>query len=82
MRATDDALAARLGVVGRLDGNGDGVVMDIQPDVIDKVHVSAFLSLFCLTTKQCGSALRPTPGRNPRSGKAGILIRPMASHGD
>lgn len=56
--------------------------MDIQPEVMDKVYVAAFLSLFCLTAKPCGSAFRPTPGRNPRSGKAGALFCPMAGHGD
>ena len=82
LRATDDAVAAHLAVVWGCDGNGDGVVMDISPDVIDKVHVSAFLSLFCLTTNHCGSALRLTPARDPRSGKAGTLFRPMPGHGD
>src|SRR5215203_631293 len=56
--------------------------MDIQPDVMDKVYVTAFLSLFCSTTEQCASALWPAPRRNPRSGKAGTLFRSMAGHGD
>lgn len=41
-KAIDDAVAAHLVVVGGYDGNADGVVMDIQPEVMDKVHVTAY----------------------------------------
>lgn len=34
-------------------------VMDIQAEMEDKVHVSAFLSLFAWVTKQCGSTPQP-----------------------
>ena len=61
--------------------NGDGVIMDIQTDKEDNVHV-AFLSLFELTTKPCGSAFRHMWAPNPRSRKADTLARPMANHSD
>jgi hypothetical protein len=51
--------------------------VDIHPDVSDKVYVSAFLSLFELTTKQGGSALRLAPARNSRFGKPDTLTPPI-----
>ena len=45
-------------------------------------HVSAFLSLFVLLTRQCGSALRHTPARNPRSRKADSFSPTIASQSD
>ncbi len=68
-------------VAGR-NGKGDGIIMDIQPDILDNVPVSAFLSLFVLTTNKCGSALRHTPARNPRLEKADTLGLNIASHTD
>ena len=64
------------------EGNGDGVVVDIKSDVLDKVHVSAFLSGLSLTTNHGGSALRPPPARHPPSRKADTLRPPIASHTD
>ena len=64
------------------DGNGDRVVMDIQPEVVDNFHVLAFLSWFESMTQQCGSASRLRSGCNPRSLKADTLGSPVARHGD
>ena len=69
MRAAEETPAAHLSAVSARDGSGDGVVMDIQADVEDNVHVSAFLSGLCLTDQTCGSALRPTPGATHVYGK-------------
>ena len=82
MRATDNAPTAHLGAVRGRDGNGDGVIVDIQADVLDKVHVSAFLSVLSFTDQHCGSALRLTPARHPRSGRADTLAFTIASHSD
>ena len=93
-------MPSHLGRVAGRDGEGDGFVVDVQPDVqraarrrgvlrLDRsvrefirVHVSAFLSGLSLTTNHGGSALRPTPARNPRSRKADTLTRFIASHSD
>jgi len=64
------------------EGNGEGVVMDIQPEVNNNLPVSAFLSGLSLTTNHCGSAHRLTPARNPRPRKADTLRSPIASHSD
>ena len=82
VRPADDAPAPHFGGITGREGNGDGVIVDIQSDVVDNVPVSAFLSLFWLTAKQCGSALRHTPGRNPRSRKADTLGSLITSHSD
>jgi len=82
MRAANDAPAAHFRAVTGGEGNGDRVVMDIQPEVDNNLHVSAFLSGLSLTTNHCGSALRLTPARNPRPRKADTLPSPLASHSD
>src|SRR5687768_6010848 len=64
----------------RVSGDGDGVVVDIQPKVEDKVYVSAFVSDLSLTDQTGGSAHRHTPGRDPRSSKVGTLPTLIASH--
>ena len=64
------------------DGNGDRLVMDIQPELVDNFHVLASLSWFELTTQHRGSAHRLTPGRSTRSLKADTLGSPVARHGD
>jgi hypothetical protein len=56
--------------------------MDIQPDVDNNFPVSAFLSGLRVMTNHGGSALRPTPARNPRSRKADTLSSLIASHSD
>ena len=59
--------------------------VDIQPELVDNVHVSAFLSLFELTTKPGDAARRLRPGRNPSRQsreKADTLRLPIASHSD
>lgn len=63
----------RTSVLSEGVGKWPGLVVDIHPDVSDMVYVSAFLSLFELTTKQGGSAFRPTRARNPRFGKPDTL---------
>ena len=80
--AADEAPAPHLRVVRGCNAKSDGVVMDIQPDVLDKVHVSVVLSLLSLTDQQGGSALRLVPARNPRSRKADTSPSPIASHSD
>ena len=82
VRAAEDAPTAHLGGITGRDGTGDGVIVDIQSDVEDNVHVSAFLSVLSLTTNHCGSALRPLPGRHPRSRKADTLGSLITSHSD
>jgi len=64
------------------DGNGDRLVMDIQPGAVDNFHMFAFLSWFESMTQQCGSAHRLRLVRNPRSRKADTLGSPVARHGD
>jgi hypothetical protein len=54
--------------------------VDIQADVDNNLHVSAFLSGLSLTTNHCGSA--PHTRRNPRSRKADTFIPPIASYSD
>ena len=78
----DEAPTPHLRPVGGREGNGDGVVVDIQADVDNNFHVSAFLSGLSLTTNHGGSAHRLTSGRNPRSRKADTLTSPIASHSD
>jgi len=80
MRAAEDPVAPHLGGITGRDGKGDGVIVDIQAEEEDNVHVSAFLSWLSLLDQQGGSAHRPTPGRNPRSRKADPLRSPIASH--
>ncbi len=82
VRAAENAPTPHLGFVTGGNGNGDGIVVDVQPEVMDNLSVSAFLSGLSLTTNHCGSPLRHTSGRNPRSRKADTLRSPIASHCD
>ena len=82
MPPADHAVTPHLHAVTGRNGNGDRIIVDIQPDILDNFHMSAFLSLFVLTTHNCGSALRHTPAPNPRFGKADTLRSFIASHTD
>jgi hypothetical protein len=82
VRAAQHAPAPHLRRVAGREGDGDGIVVDVQADVDHNFHVSAFLSGLCLTTNHCGSAHRHTPGRNPRSREADTLAFFIASHSD
>ena len=81
-RAAENAPAPHLRALARGQGNGHGIVVDVQPEVEHNFQMSAFLSWFELTTNHCGSALRLTPARNPRSGEADTFAFLIASHSD